>query len=259
MASTEEKQLEGVEKGGLEYLSDETWVPTSTVHAPPQVKVTEPSGSFCRIESRFSVSLPPDDVFDIIIDPNNRRVFKNVKEVTYRKVLEDDGNRQLVEVEQLGRWKFLVFSGTFACRVFVEQNRKEHTMHYDLARQGMMKKFQGSWKIEPKYETETGSSASERGEKSASTGRLIGSWVSLQQTVQPALIPPWPLSNYVRGVCGQIIKDVCADLQLEAIRLAELKAKSEVKSSSSQGKEVEGYPSKTDDKEETLEQVQNTE
>lgn len=79
MASTEEKQLEGVEKGGLEYLSDETWVPTSTVHAPPQVKVTEPSGSFCRIESRFSVSLPPDDVFDIIIDPNNRRVFKNVK------------------------------------------------------------------------------------------------------------------------------------------------------------------------------------
>ncbi|KAL2621234.1 hypothetical protein R1flu_001439 [Riccia fluitans] len=36
------------------------------------------------------VCLPPDDVYDIITDPNNRRVFKNVKEVTYRKVLEDD-------------------------------------------------------------------------------------------------------------------------------------------------------------------------
>ncbi|KAL2612866.1 hypothetical protein R1flu_024558 [Riccia fluitans] len=174
------------------------------------------------------VCLPPDDVYDIITDPNNRRVFKNVKEVTYRKVLEDDGDRQLVEVEQLGRWKFLVFSGTFACRVFVEQSRTEFSMHYHLARQGMMKKFQGSWKIEPKYDNESGSSSSENGENSDSENskKLIGSWVNLQQIVQPALIPPWPLSNYVRGISAQILKDVCADLQQEAMRLAAQKAKS---------------------------------
>ncbi|KAL3680228.1 hypothetical protein R1sor_023184 [Riccia sorocarpa] len=230
MAENEEKRLDGVEKGGQEYVSDEKWVPTSTIHDPPVVKVTEPSGSFCQIESRFAVCLPPDEVYNIITDPNNRRVFKNVKEVSYRKVLEDDGNRQLVEVEQLGRWKFLVFSGTFACRVFVEQIRSEFTMHYHLARQGMMKKFQGTWKVEPKYDDESGSSSLEKGENTngehSSSSKLVGSWVNLQQIVQPALIPPWPLNNYVRGVCGQIIKDVCADLQQEALRLAEQKVKS---------------------------------
>ncbi len=46
--------------------------------------------------------------------------------MTYRKVLENDGNRLLVELEQLGRWRFLVFSGSFASRIFIEQNRREH-------------------------------------------------------------------------------------------------------------------------------------
>lgn len=46
--------------------------------------------------------------------------------MTYRKVLENDGNRLLVELEQLGRWRFLVFSGSFASRMIVEQNRQEH-------------------------------------------------------------------------------------------------------------------------------------
>jgi hypothetical protein len=53
-----------------------------------------------------------------------------MQEVCYRKVLEDDGNRQLVEVEQLGRWRFLMFSGTFSSRVMVEQNRQEHQVTY---------------------------------------------------------------------------------------------------------------------------------
>jgi hypothetical protein len=38
--------------------------------------------------------------------------------VTYRKVLENDGNQLSVELEQLGRWQFLVFSGSFSSRAF---------------------------------------------------------------------------------------------------------------------------------------------
>lgn len=106
-------------------------------------------------------------------------------------------------------------------------------MHYDLAEQGMMKKFVGSWKIDPIYEADADSSSSNSsGEEASSTSetgekgqsRLTGSWVTLQQVVQPALVPPWPLKGYVKGVCGQIIKDVCVDLQLEAIRLADIKS-----------------------------------
>ncbi len=48
--------------------------------------------------------------------------------MTYRKVLENDGNRLLVELEQLGRWRFLVFSGSFASRMIIEQNRREHSV-----------------------------------------------------------------------------------------------------------------------------------
>lgn len=51
-----------------------------------------------------------------------------LQEVVFRKVLEDDGNRQLVEVEQLGRWRFLMLSGTFSSRVIVEQNRREKSV-----------------------------------------------------------------------------------------------------------------------------------
>ena len=74
------------------------------------------------------VALDPDRAYDIITDRNNRRVFKNIKEVVFRKVLEDNGNRLLVEVEQLGRWRFLMLSGTFASRVIVEQNRSDKSV-----------------------------------------------------------------------------------------------------------------------------------
>lgn len=52
----------------------------------------------------------------------------NVQEVKYRKILEDEGHRQLVEVEQAAIWRFLWWSGTISVRVFVEQDRHNHTV-----------------------------------------------------------------------------------------------------------------------------------
>jgi len=43
--------------------------------------------------------IPPDAVYNIIIDPENKRVLKNIKEVISRKVLLEKGSRQVVEVE----------------------------------------------------------------------------------------------------------------------------------------------------------------
>lgn len=71
--------LDGVEGGGKSVLEDDAWVPADFAHEPPVLKVTQPKGSFCQIDARFSVALPPDGVYDIITDPNNRRVFKNIK------------------------------------------------------------------------------------------------------------------------------------------------------------------------------------
>ncbi|MCO5553001.1 hypothetical protein L7F22_006521 [Adiantum nelumboides] len=221
-----ETALDGVEGDGKTHIEDDAWTPLEFVHEPPVLIVTQPKGSFCQIDARFSVPLPADDVYNIITDPNNRRVFKNIKEVTYRKVLQDDGNKQLVEIEQLGRWRFLMISGTFACRVLVEQDRKQHTMIFDLVKQGMMKKFSGSWKIEEFDPSEASNkadrSATKDGDELEKLGQK-GSWITFSQVVEPAIVPPWPLNGYVRGVTAKIVREILGDLQRECIYLAEMK------------------------------------
>eukprot|EP00250_Pteridium_aquilinum_P027712 c3555_g1_i1 orf=174-881(+) len=221
-----ETALDGVDGDGKTHIEDEAWAPLEFVHEPPVLNVTQPKGSFCQIDARFSVPLPPDDVYNIITDPNNRRVFKNIKEVAYRKVLEDDGNKQIVELEQIGRWRFLMISGTFACRVLVEQDKKQHTMIFDLVKQGMMKKFSGSWKIDGFDVSEASSngvpSATKDNEHLGKEAQ-VGSWITFNQVIEPAVVPPWPLNGYVRGVTGKIVREILGDLQRECIRLAKLK------------------------------------
>lgn len=221
-----ETAMDGVDGDGKTLIEDEAWAPLEFVHEPPVLTVTQPKGSFCQIDARFSVPVPPDDVYDIITDPNNRRVFKNIKEVAYRKVLQDDGNKQIVEVEQIGRWRFLMISGTFSCRVLVEQDREQHTMIFDLVKQGMMKKFSGSWKIDAFNTSEASSngllSATKESQQLEKNGQ-IGSWITFSQVVEPAFVPPWPLNGYVRGVTAKIVREILGDLQRECISLAQSK------------------------------------
>lgn len=82
----EVKVLEGVTGNVKSDWDDDAWVPSDLVHEPPLLSVTQPKGSFCTIDARFQVALDPDGVYDIITDPNNRRVFKNIK-VKFRLTL----------------------------------------------------------------------------------------------------------------------------------------------------------------------------
>ena len=50
------------------------------------------------------------------------------QEVLSRKVLVDEGLRQVVEVEQSALWRFLWWSGTLAVHVLVDQNRADHSV-----------------------------------------------------------------------------------------------------------------------------------
>lgn len=75
----EEKVLEGVEGAGKSAYSDEAWAPSEMLYEPPLLEVTQPKGSFCTIDTRFAAALDPDGVYDIVTDPNNYRVFKNIK------------------------------------------------------------------------------------------------------------------------------------------------------------------------------------
>ncbi|CAI5975987.1 unnamed protein product [Closterium sp. NIES-65] len=80
-------------------------------------------GSFCRMDAQFLLALPPDLVYSTLCDPSNKRVFKNITDVSYRNVLYDDGGVQEVELQQGARWRFLFLSGTFDVRLRVKQDR----------------------------------------------------------------------------------------------------------------------------------------
>ncbi|XP_022632468.1 uncharacterized protein LOC106779894 isoform X1 [Vigna radiata var. radiata] len=212
----------------------------SWVDRPPLVKVTVPKGSLCNLNAEVDVGLPPDAVYNIVIDPDNRRVFKNIKEfpnfvkfnlvmsfcqeVISRKVLVDEGHRQVVDLDQAAIWKFLWWSGTISINVLVDQNRKDHSMKFKQANTGFMKKFEGCWRVEPlfvdeamchpfKPMTKEDYNACTRGK-----GR-IGSKVSLEQILQPAIVPPPPISWYLRGITARTTEMLINDMLAETARI----------------------------------------
>lgn len=196
------------------------------VEPAPKIEVTVPKGSLCHLDATAQVGLPPDAVFDIVIDPENKNVFKNIKEVKYRKILEDEGHRQLVEVEQAAIWRFLWWSGTISVRVFVEQDRRNHTMKFHLAKEGFMKKFEGSWRLEPLFVDQEACVISKpttlEEYESCSHGKgRVASLIKLEQLVQPALVPPPPISWYVRGITARTTEMMVEDLQAEVKRIRE--------------------------------------
>jgi hypothetical protein len=89
-------------------------------------------------------------------------------------------------------------------------------MLFNLVKEGMMRKFSGSWKIESMYASEWNSQGVD------SESEVVGSWVNFHQLLEPAMVPPWPLSMYVRGVTERIIREMCSDLQIECLRLSQL-------------------------------------
>lgn len=61
---------------------------------------------------------------------DNARIFKCIKAVRNRRVVWREGDRQLVEVEQLGQWRFLWFHGTFVTKLRVEEDRRSHSVRW---------------------------------------------------------------------------------------------------------------------------------
>ncbi|XVF02468.1 hypothetical protein REPUB_Repub04eG0178000 [Reevesia pubescens] len=196
----------------------------SWVSQPPKIKVSVPKGSLCNLNAKVDVGLPPDAVYNIVTDPDNKRVFKNIKEVISRKVLVDEGQRQVVEVEQAALWRFLWWSGTIAVHVLVDQNREDHSMKFRQVNTGFMKKFEGHWRIEPIFVDEKTcfpfkpKTWAEYCSCTGGKGR-IGSKVNLDQLIQPAIVPPPPISWYLRGITAKTTEMLINDLLAEAARI----------------------------------------
>ncbi|GMY06621.1 hypothetical protein FCV25MIE_01860 [Fagus crenata] len=48
-------------------------------HASLGLLASEPKGSLCNLNVKVDIGLPPDAVNNIVTDPDNKRVFKNIK------------------------------------------------------------------------------------------------------------------------------------------------------------------------------------
>ncbi|XP_059278714.1 uncharacterized protein LOC132032924 isoform X2 [Lycium ferocissimum] len=196
----------------------------SWVDPPPNVKVSVPKGSLCNLNVKVNIGLPPDTVYDIVTDPENKRVFKNIKEVLSRKVLVDEGSRQVVELEQAAIWRFLWWSGTISVHVLVDQNREDYTMNFKQVKTGFMERFEGHWKVEPLLVDQhlchpfRPKTLADYISYTKGKGR-IGSTVSLDQLIQPAIVPPPPISWYLRGITSKTTEMIITDLVAEAARI----------------------------------------
>ncbi|XP_047330795.1 uncharacterized protein LOC124934323 [Impatiens glandulifera] len=190
----------------------------------PEIQVTVPKGSLCNLNVKVNVGLPPDAIYNIVTDPDNKRVFKNIEEVVSRRVLIDEGHRQVVELEQTALWRFLWWSGTITVHVLVDQNRKDYTMKFKQVKTGFMKRFEGCWKLEPLFVDEkvcypfVPKNMEDYISCTRGKGR-IGSKVSLEQLIQPALVPPPPISWYLRGITTKTTEMLITDLIEEASRI----------------------------------------
>ncbi|XP_042410727.1 uncharacterized protein LOC122000383 [Zingiber officinale] len=224
LALLENESVIGLMKASFEKQLEAWKVNPFWVDQPPEIKVSVPKGSLCNLNAKFNVGLPPESVFNIVTDPDNKRVFKNIKEVSSRKVLLDEGLRQVVEVEQAAIWRFLLWSGTITVNLIVDQNRKDYTVKFKQGKSGFMKRFEGCWKIEPLFVDEQMCRPykprmwSDYDSCTQGKGR-VGSVVSLDQLIQPALMPPPPISWYLRGITIRTTEMLVKDLFVEAARL----------------------------------------
>lgn len=87
-----------------------------------------------------------------------------------------------------------------------------------------MKQFEGCWKVEPLFVDEQmcqpfkPTTLSDYDSCTQGKGR-VGSVVTLDQLIQPALVPPPPISWYLRGITTRTTEMLVNDLLAEAARL----------------------------------------
>ncbi|KAJ0679777.1 hypothetical protein HanOQP8_Chr12g0463441 [Helianthus annuus] len=118
------------------------------------------------------------------------------------------------------------------CVKYKLKNRNESFLDYfdDLQMKfkqvtpGFMKRFEGSWKVEPILLDEKlchpfkPKTLSEYMSCTQCNGR-IASKVTLQQLVEPAIVPPPPISWYLRGITSKTVEMLINDLVEEAARI----------------------------------------
>ena len=82
----------------------------ASLHLDSKNVKDEEGRTVCHVDATCVVDMLPLTIYETITDPGNRAVFKSIKRVVSRDVIEDDGEgRQTVDVVQVSEWRFLFF------------------------------------------------------------------------------------------------------------------------------------------------------
>lgn len=110
------------------------------------------------------------------------------------------------------------------CLMFIVSIPHVRQMRFKQVKTGFMKRFEGCWRVEPLFVDEKTchpfmpKTFADYVECTGGKGR-VGSRVSLEQIIQPALVPPPPISWYLRGITSKTTEMLINDLLAEAARI----------------------------------------
>mmetsp|Transcript_17302 Transcript_17302/g.42506 ORF Transcript_17302/g.42506 Transcript_17302/m.42506 type:complete len:251 (-) Transcript_17302:64-816(-) len=221
--------------------ADEVWSESGQ-----EVKVLAREDGHRVVQCRAKVPLHPDDVYSLLIHPQNWKVFKSQAQPESRVVTCDRGYEQEVHIVQRGKWRFLMFSGSFPVKLKVLQSRKTKTVDFELMeRSGFMKHFDGQWRVThfDSAALEETATLNTRGQ-SASGGsnglrqmrravsdfkHRIGikekdesvSLVTLRHELKLRVQPPPAIERLVNKIAGGVMRQTLAQMQDEAKRVNE--------------------------------------
>mmetsp|Transcript_14291 Transcript_14291/g.30788 ORF Transcript_14291/g.30788 Transcript_14291/m.30788 type:complete len:275 (-) Transcript_14291:1766-2590(-) len=174
----------------------------------------------CTVQVRARVRLNADLIYYILTSPENYKIFRNERSASERRVLLDDGVKQQVELSTSGHWTFLRFSGSFPVHLLVDQDSRKRSVVFRLLSTGFMRTFEGSWSVEPDTSPQINQNRENESSRAAGQGASReSSWVTLEQRVHLALMPPRPLDSLFYRIVGRVARLVLCDLQEEARRI----------------------------------------
>jgi uncharacterized protein YndB with AHSA1/START domain len=212
---------------------------TLTVEAPPQ-------GFWCSIKLLARIPLPPEEVYAILTDPENYKIFRSVKAVRNRRILSKNNHgKEEVEVEQVGQWRFGPFKGSFNVHLIVSQDKHNKSMNFRLAHDKIqrpyMKDFSGGWVVKPYNSDNVEEMITFPGRhwgplhnlkkalhelEDTLTGKHANSSiVELKQCVAPGIVPPKALEGILIKLTARQVRTIMEDLLNEADRRNKEKAR----------------------------------
>jgi len=200
-----------------------------------KLEVTQPEGWMCRVRLQTKIHLPPDELYDLLTQPDNSGVFRNIKALTSRKIIEDDHRgRQVIDIEQEAKWRFLCFGGTFSTKLFVHQNKPAREIMFKLKESGMMKRFEGTWHIKPFNQQALDESFGFNSRKGqhwtagpvhalqgfhrrvrGGSVKEAASLLTLEQSVCPNAVPPKALEGILKGIAARQVRNLVEDVRRE--------------------------------------------